>query len=707
MFSFFKKNNNLPEKEYYFGLILKENDGVGMILEIDKLSKKVSVFDLKKFTFSNHWEAIVEDVDGVISELEEANKIKTTNAIFFVYSHFLEKGITKVKKQYLDKIKKICKELALKPLGFIPFHESVISYLKKKEQTALTGILIELDSNNLTLYVLKGGDVFYEEKIDSSTDFILDLENIFAKISGNLVLPSRIIIYDSDKIEKESTRIITHNWDSKLFIQIPRVEIINEEKLKQSVIDSFTDQLFYEEKNINQEEVLDDQTGFLIEEDISEDEQLNPKDFLKKTEDSYETKEENQEVSYKETLRTEEVDIKNKNFFLFFKPFFSKINNATYFLKNFTFSNTKNTYIIGALGLFFLIVIISFGFFYFFYKADITVYLDSQKIQKEIDLSKEIQFLVKEDEVDKTETLTTTGKKTIGEKAKGDVTVYSYFSGEKTLKKGTIVTTESGIKFVLNEDVKTASASESLGQKQAGKQKTTLVAYDIGPAANIDKNVKMKVEDYSTDDIYVVSDSTFTGGVKKDIQVVSVNDIAKLRTIVLDNVKNESGPLVSIDQKNEKIIDNLTKTEISSEKFSKEAGEEATSVIITAKVKKTFYTVSNSQIKDIIKNSISSEILSGYEVLPANIAFDVSKAEYDKKGNLTFIITSSSKSTYIVDKQKIIADAKGKDITEFEKLIKDKYKAKNLNINSISPTLIFRDKLPFFEKNITLRVESY
>lgn len=712
MFSFLKKKSLTSQKKYHFGLVLRAADGKGMLLEEDQTTKKITLIDEKNFSFTEGWDFIVENIDQIISELEELNKVKCEDIIFFLYSHFINKKENKIKPEYFEKIKKIAKDLAIKPLGYIAFNEAVVSHYKNKEESPFTSILIEFDKNNLSLFVYKGGVISYFEELNSFSDVVIDLENIFTKISNEkIVLPSRIVVYDSDKIEKESTKIIAHNWDKNLFIQLPKIEVFSKEHLKEALIDCFQNQIYSnnvisepENENIKDENNFqtDELEDFYTEKDVKETDL-----FLEKKESNNFNS--NNFYEQKENLKTIKTPEKNKtNFFAFLKLFnFAKyIENIRYWFNK--LGNYDNRLKIGLIVGICIIPIFAliYLYFYIFYKLDLTLYVDSNKIEKKLEFTDEIKVTQKESETSKEDTAIVTGKKTIGEKAKGEITLYNYFSSEKELSKGTVLQTTSGIKFLLANDVNVASASESLGQKSAGKTTTSVVASEIGPTSNIDKNVKMAIGDYSQDDLYAVSNNSFTGGVKKDVKVVSKEDQNNLRKKILEQMKQELGSKIKTTNKNEKILDSLTNIEITDELFSKEIGEEGENFSLNAKGKASYYVIEDSQIKQKIYEKISSQVLNGYELSVNNINYVIKDVENNDE-NFKFDLSINVKSTKKVDKEKIIKEITGKKFADLESYLKDNYQTKGYKINSLTKSLIFQDRVPFFTKNINLRIESF
>jgi len=755
MFNFFNKTNNSTIK-FYFGLILREDDGVGMILKSDEARHSISIVDEYKFNYSNSWERIVEDVDRVISRLESQNNLKIKQVIYFLYSHMVSQSDKQIKPIYLNKIKKIAKELELKPLGYIAYHEALVNYFRRVEESPLTSTIIELDKNSISIFIYKGGVVTYSDEIASteSSNLVGDLEVAFAKVSsGNKAfLPSRMIIYDSHSIEKESTKIITHRWNENLFIQIPRVEVITMDKIKEALINCFSDQLFeitsvkneithndtYQEEDFEEEiepkkpkniddyqkvEILGDEEMDFVEDPRSEknnSEIISPesKEVIegfsigKDIRDSSQISNIKSQISNIPTQKTDYKinDDHNGNYlkpengfekmFSFIKSIFSKFSIRNNSLRNI---GVVVPAIIGII----LILSAVFIYLYFFHKADVIVNFNSQKIEKEVDVSN-LNFQSVDKEVSKTAEMVTTGKKTIGEAAKGTVMISSLFSGEKILKKGTVFSTVgSNIKFLLDGEIKIPSRSGSMldGNVSPGKVRADITAFDIGPVGNIEKGQKMKVEEYSTDDMVAISENNFTGGIKKDIQTASLDDYARLRKEVESQIDSEASDSAKTDLNGSKIIPELTSIKIVSEKFSKELNTEATSVTLIDVANIKYATYKDLDIKKIISDSISTDVPSGFELKNENISYQFIEAS-DNNGKIKAIIKVNIKLMQKIDRTKLLNDLVFKNINDVEPMVKKNYNAVSSSVKPLSEIAFINNYLPLFSKNINLRIES-
>ena len=236
---FFKKNKN--KEEIYAGIFLKESQGAVHFIRV--VGGGYHVIAKKKFVYTNGWDNLVEDIDQAMYTLETQTKQTPKKAIFFIYSHLIDKKAKEIKPVYLEKIKQLVKNLEFKPLGYIEYHEAVVEALGKKENVPLTAVLIEFDKTNLDVFIYRAGKLVFEENVSRTESLIEDLTPVFEKARVTVVIPSRIILYDSSDLSHESGRIITHRWKEDLFVQTPRVHIMHESDLTDALIKIFISQI--------------------------------------------------------------------------------------------------------------------------------------------------------------------------------------------------------------------------------------------------------------------------------------------------------------------------------------------------------------------------------------------------------------------------------------------------------------------------------
>ena len=144
-FNFFNKSNS--HENDYLGLLLKEKEGILFLIRI--VDNSTNIIAKERFTFSNNWDNLVEDIDEVLYRLELKGFKSPAKCIFFVYSNLVDKYKREIKKAYILKIKEIVKNLELKPLGYIEIHDAVIDFINTKETTPISAILIEINNSLL------------------------------------------------------------------------------------------------------------------------------------------------------------------------------------------------------------------------------------------------------------------------------------------------------------------------------------------------------------------------------------------------------------------------------------------------------------------------------------------------------------------------------------------------------------------------------
>ena len=508
---FFNLKKTLETKNY-LALFLKEEEGVVIVL--NHKNGRMIIREIERFHYSNGWEHIIQDIDEVLFRLEQKLNITLDQTIFFVYSHFIDERIHDIKKPYLQKIKEIVKNLELHALGYIECSEAILQYLEKKEEMPLTAILVELDRTNVGIFVYKGGKIGYRKILSRTDDLVDDLLKGFENLKGKFLLPARLILYNSKDLDDESTKIVTFRWSEDYFIQLPRVEILKEEETVESLVNTFGEQITREGEKVavfvpEKKEVF----GFVIGEDIEAKEEVIAEEL----------------VEHPTTDKS---------------PFHLGINfkelSRRFSLPNFQVPKVPKFSISKRLSVIFGIIFILLSLILnelFFHKATLTVFFPSISLSKKI-VTDSLQFYVSTSSANFTDSKATTGKRDIGEEAKGEVIISNFDDKEKVFARGTILET-GGIQFSLDNDIKVASSSLTAdgSAKLPGKNNGAVTAVNIGPEGNISKGARFKIDDLSQSVYFALNDNTFSGGTRKQIQTVSKKDTQDLETNIMNKAK--------------------------------------------------------------------------------------------------------------------------------------------------------------------------
>lgn len=680
---FFSKNKE-SQTAVYVGIFLKEAEGIVFFIHADSLGKKVLAKE--RFKYSNGWENIVEDIDQTIYKLESHVKESPDQAIFFIYSHFVDKKKKEIKPEFLEKIKKIVKELELKPLGYIECHEALVEYLAKKEEAPPTALLMEFDKSTIDIFAYRAGRLVFEETVERTEDLIVDILPTFEKIRSQYVIPSRIILYNSSDLDIESSRLVTHKWKEDLFIQMPKVHAIHENTLEEALLETFLGQIL-STKKIN--------TDYIPASTDRADEKASVMGFVigGDPEEISSEKTELQAQSIPSESTKPQIDVQ-----IYFKRALNFLNSLTKKMSKISFSKSLLPFI----G---LAIVLSALFIneFFFHKAEVEIQFPSKKIEKKM-VFNDLNIKVATASTSFTGSKETTGSREIGEKAKGTVTIYnSSLTESKNFSKGTILTSGSNLKFTLDSDVKVASASGDASAPTSGTAKTQITAREIGPESNLASGTKFNIEGQSAS-VIAKGDTALTGGSKKEIKTVSNIDIEKLKSDLIKKGKDYSKKeLASKVAGQNRIIDNLTEISLKQPNFSKEVGEEASRVDLKSKVNINYFTYNEGDLKNKIIAALVDPSEKDLVITSDKLSYKITKAE--RKNNKTALtISAVAKLTTDVKKDKLSADLVGRDAQSLVETIKKDYKAVSMEFIIDNPLPFMKRWMPFFAKNISLKI---
>lgn len=667
--------SNKKNKEFYLGIFLKEDRGILMIFL--KENGRLELVDREKFNYTNSWENLTNDVDEALYKLEKNLELEIKKTIIFVYSHLIDEKIGDIKSVYLQKIKKLTKSLDLEPMGYIECFEAISFYLQKENNISLNAILIEIDKTQVGIFAFIGGKNNLRKVIGRTDNIIADLTEGFEEIKKNTILPSRIVLYDSDDLNDTATKILSHRWSSDFFIQIPKVDILSEDEVINGLMNIFGEQIkneasSYVKTTEDRPKDKGENFGFVINEDIAE-KSIEQGIILPKT-----------------------------NFLNIFRKFVTK------FLSIFPVKKKQNNFKINFSGKIFIVVgisIIIFGLFineYFFHKANLTVYLPTQILEKNAKL--DIEYRLASTSADFSGNIDTTGKQDIGDKARGQVTIHNFDEKEKIFAKGMLLQA-SKLSFVLDTDVKVASSSLTAdgSAKLPGKNSGSVTASQIGQEGNLSKSQRFSFDGLSSTTFFAVNDSAFSGGSKKQIQTVAKKDQDNLKAAIINKAKNKIPSIKA--QSYETVAASLSETDFSKIIFSKEIGEESSKLSLQATVNTTQYLYNKKIFLDKILTLLNPEVKDGYSLEDKNISYTVNKIS-NEGGTLTIDAKIKAKAVIKISSDEIKKSLLGKNKSNIKEILKSQYKIDGYDFNISEPLPIVKDFLPFFQKNINLKNSS-
>ncbi len=349
-------------------------------------------------------------------------------------------------------------------------------------------------------------------------------------------------------------------------------------------------------------------------------------------------------------------------------------------------------------------------------KATVTLAVNTKSIEKAVDVSfvdggttafsdNLLAGRIIEVTEEASATTETSGKKEVGEKAKGQITLYSRFTQEKTLPAGTVVKSANGILFSTDDAVKLASAAAG-ASAQPVTSKVNVTAKSIGKESNLPSGAKFTLTGFDISEIEAKNDSAFSGGSKKEITAVAKADQDKLTKELAGKGEEKAREEAKKQLKEgESIIPVFIETTLSDKAFSKDVGEEATSVELKANVVYTTLAYKENELQ-ILARKVFEESLSNMLPAGSGITYDVKSAEKASEKEVKTTLTLKASLIPKIDRQALQKKIAGTSFTTAEMLLKDVPQVQQVTI-ALQPNLFFLPKtLPRSSQNIRLVIDA-
>lgn len=545
-----------------------------------------------------------------------------------------------IKKEHLDTIRKICAELSLQPSGFVVLPEAIAHYYKLQEGSPLNAIVLGVGGENLEVAVFRLGNLSGNSVIARSVSVSDDVIEGLARFSSGEALPSRILIYDGKGGELEDVRqsLLDISWDElekTKFLHTPKIEVIDPNKKvlatalagASEIANVSQIETVKEVENVSEpdEEVAAKDLGFVIGEDVA--------------------KEKPQEIPPVQE-----------------KPFFQKTPSLGFFPG----APSKKVWSVG-LVILGLVLVLGFIYWWFFPKAQVTVYVAPRRLEEEITLIVDVDAdspdfsqrvlpgEVIEREVLGDRTKSTTGTKVVGERAKGTVKIQNGLASAINLPEGTILISSGDLRFSLD---KAASVSAALSPLSPGTANVEIAAANIGAEYNLVKDESFKVGNYPKAEVDAVSVADFTGGSSRDISAVSKEDAETLEEDLtkelIEKARNELAAMVASDKF---FIEDVIISEATAKTFSNKVGDEASSLKLTLTLSAKGLVVAKQHLFDLAREDLKDKISSGFvlrdEQLSAEFELtDESGAEYKLEGSFVANLLPEVKPSELAEKIK-------------------------------------------------------
>jgi hypothetical protein len=551
----------------------------------------------------------------------------------------------KIIKPKSDIILPLLKKLDLKPSGFMSNDEAIIEEANKPDGFPASFINLYLESNSFELSLIYLGKIKKRIKKIFDNEFNAQLvEDCLVEFNSESTLPPQIYVYgkaDESTIENLKNFPWIGKKNIETFLHFPDIKLYQDHDLISIFFKAITSQMIGSGNPSHQSvSPIEPEESEVTEEieKIEEIEEIEETKEIKESEKSHELIEEN----------LEEVSPQNLGFAKYqFQPQsepklqpepepksepesiempvleLEEVSQSEPELPPISFKFPKLNFKLPKLKSNFLIfiplIVIIFLFLpIIFAKANITLFITPYEFNKTVNITLDseatnlsssiIPVDKKNVTIDSSVTIKTTGQKTIGSKATGEVTIFNKVEKVQSIPKGAILIDSKNKQFELINTVQVASSSSNFetGIMNFGQVKTAISASDIGPEYNITKDTALTFKDFPETSIIVKSNTDFTGGTKKQISAVSQQDKTNAESQLAKKLQSAADEKINQEfNTSNNVIKETIQIKKGKTDFNREIDEETDDLTATAQS-----TVSVFAFKSELKDKILTQFLS-------------------------------------------------------------------------------------------------
>jgi hypothetical protein len=714
----FLKKAEMPE--YFFALNIGLEKIKTAVWKIQGGS--LTVLNPKSADYSSQ-EEILEVADRLLDGSLGSLTVEPEKILFGVPDSFLLDE--ELKEPYLKLLRDVVKSLEVSPMAYVATSHAIAHLLEKQEGGPTTAVLVDIEKEHLSVSVSRAGKIDGTKILSRGDNLAGDVEKALLSFTSIEVLPSRILVsgYSTEGLEKQRDALLSFPWMDKLpFLHFPKIEILPSDIDIDAVALAGAVELNPDVKYVAQTENLNKPlsknlsmesdsnlanvtpvaagvaSGFVtgditkvngeeggvndeLEKESPVDSSIEDEGTGEIINDEMEDEvpEETDILPNRNTAVSEEED--EGDALPVRRPLDSSTGvgmAAPGILANLTnrFPGLKIPNLGGRSRLFIPVIILLalIAAYLLLPQAEVIVYVEPKILEKDTQVIADPKVKVVDEEnrkipgqiVDTTvsgsEKGTATGKKQVGDPARGKVIIYNGTDSSKTFSSGTTMTTSSGIKFTLTSSVTVASRSASpndpLSTVSGKSDAVDVTASSIGADGNIPTGTSLSVGSFSQSQVVAKSEGNFSGGTSKDVTVVTDADQKKLLATLASSLRKKAQEDIQTKLAGRKILEEALSEEITKKTYSKAVNDQASDFSLNLTIKYSGIAYSDTDLKMIVSKLVDTNIPEGYQLdlAETETQADVSKIEKDQ---LVFLARFKAKLAPKLDLEKIKQDIKG------------------------------------------------
>ena len=708
--------------EYFFALNISSEKLTAALWTIE--GKQLKILETVSENYSSV-DDLVTTTDKLLDKVLGIRELEVEKILFGVPSNWLTDE--NLKEENLKVLRELVKELELKPMAYVETSHALVHFLEKTDGIPPTAVLVGFEEHHLTLSVIRAGKLDGVRVVQRGDSSGASIEKALLTFTNVETLPSKILIYGAESIELKS-QLLSYAWMSKLsFLHFPKIEVLQDDieinsvclagaseikgdvyfakQQDEKVVKKGTDLTVADgvETKVSKTDEKDKKDvggnlGFVVgdvsetkdEEEMLEDSEL---DLEREPERELELESEPEKETKLPVSMETEVALPQGISLSWGMPF-------------------KSIFLLGIIGFIAMIL----AAYLFLLKAEVKVFVEPKVLEKETQViadpkqkqvdeeAKIIPGQVVEVDVSGTSKAPATGKKQIGDPAKGTVIIYNKTSESKSLGKGTILTSSKGFKFTLDTLVNIASQSASDSGITYGKVNTGVTATVIGADSNLPSGSELAVGNIPTSQVSAKAEGNFSGGTSKDVTVISSDDQQKLLASLASDLRRQAQQKLQEKLSGKKVLEEALLEDNVKKNYSKNINDQASEFSLNLTIHYKGVAFEDKDLKQIVSKLVTTQVPDGFELNLEGTETQADISKLEKDGKLIFLAKFRAKLMPKIQKEDVVNKIKGKSIEEAEQAIKgmENVLGSEIKISPALPKILQR--LPVFGKNIKVEV---
>lgn len=708
------------QQEYYFALNISFERLTAALWTIE--GKELKILDIADKSYSGT-EQITSVADSLLDSVLGIKQIEPQKILFGVPHSWLADD--NLKDEYLKLLRGLVKEMELTPMAYVAIPSAINHLLEQQDGIPQTAILIGFEKKHLIVTVVRAGKIDGVKILERGDNCGADIEKALLTFTDIETLPSKILLFglDREDLEKLKGQLLSFAWMAKLsFLHFPKIEILQDSLDIKSVCLAGATEL---QTNI----IFKDKPLQKIQEET-----IEPKEIIEK-ENAEEPTEKMQEgdnfgfilgdvskqIQVKEEERKELLDEKVSRPSMEIEDFESqevpsvkpsildkfKLTTLKKFIPKRNY--TIHTILLGLIG----VTVVLVGAYIMLVKVQVKVFVEPRILERDAQVvadpkqkevledTRIIPGQIVETEVSGTAKDSATGKRQIGDPAKGTVIIRNKTDESITLSKGTVFTANNQ-RF--NLDVSVTIASRSAEDGTWGKATREVTAQAIGADGNLPSGTDLTISGHSQDQLIAKSEGNFSGGTSKEVTVVSSEDQKRLLASLASTLRKQAQQKLQEELPEKKILEEALSEQILRKNYNKNVNDQANefSLNMVTKFKGTAF--EEKDLKGIIGKLVTTEVPEGYELNLQDTETQADVAKLETDGRLIFLARFRAKVLPKIDKDWIKNQIRGKTVNEAAERLRGMENVLGSEFQMRPALPSFLQRLPILSQNMEIEV---